>query len=336
MPEQPLVYLVKGSSVPLVAEAARQLIEELSDPVAGVVAEEFAGDSPTADVLDACSSMPFLSPRRLVVLRDAGNVGKGDSDTGAAVDAVVRYVSAPADFTTLVVVAGGGATSQKIVNAVKKHGEIIDVDPGKGKARTAWVSQRIKDAPVSLTSDAVAAVNDHLGEDVGSLPGLLDRLVALYGEGARVDVDRLVPVLGSAGAIPPWDLTDAIDVGDTDRALSLLRRIMVNGERHPLAVMAIIQSHYMKMLSLDGSGARNSKDAAAIVGGAPFMAEKALRQANRLGSAALFRAVQLLSQADLDLKGGSQIGGVAGPMGVDGSVVMEVLVARLSKLGGGR
>jgi DNA polymerase-3 subunit delta len=78
------------------------------------------------------------------------------------------------------------------------------------------------------------------------------------------------------------------------------------------------------MLSLDGSGAR-SRDAAAEVLGmkSSFPAGKALDQLRLLGSPAVHRAIELLATADLDLRGAREL---------PDDVVMEVLVARLSRL----
>ena len=79
------------------------------------------------------------------------------------------------------------------------------------------------------------------------------------------------------------------------------------------------------MLRLDGSGVNSPEQAAEVLGiKSSFPAKKALGQANRLGTARIARAMQLLSEADLDLRGST---------GLSGELVVEVLVARLSRLG---
>ena len=134
--------------------------------------------------------------------------------------------------------------------------------------------------------------------------------------------------LGEAGGVPPWDLTDAIDKGDAARSLQLLQRMMRAGERHPLQVMSVLHSHYTKLLCLDGADARDEASAAAAIGIRPgFPAKKALDQYRRLGAVGTRRAVELLAQADLDLRGAKEW---------PEELVMEVLVARLSRLAGSR
>jgi DNA polymerase-3 subunit delta len=77
------------------------------------------------------------------------------------------------------------------------------------------------------------------------------------------------------------------------------------------------------MLRLDGSGIQSEAEAAAVLGIKPYPARKALQQARRLGSDAIGRAMALIADADLDLRGLKDW-----PDGL----VLEVLVARLSRL----
>ena len=131
------------------------------------------------------------------------------------------------------------------------------------------------------------------------------------------------PFLGGAGGVAPWDLTDALDRGDTPAALEALARLSGPGERHPLVILSSLHRHFAAMLRLDGSGIRSEQEAAAAVGMGPYPAKKALAQAGRLGSANIARAVNLLADADLDLRGVKDL---------PDNLVLEVLVARLSRL----
>ena len=87
-----------------------------------------------------------------------------------------------------------------------------------------------------------------------------------------------------------------------------------------------LQSHVERILRLQGSGAASEAEAAQMLGlkGSTFPARKALDRMRKLGPQRIDRAVQLLAKADTDLRGGS-----AWP----GELVLEVLVARLARLG---
>ena len=161
-----------------------------------------------------------------------------------------------------------------------------------------------------------------MGEDLGRVEGLLGALSAAYGEGARVTADDLAPYLGEAGNVPRYELTDAIDKGEPGRALVVLHRMLEAGGLAPVQVLATLHGHFANMLALDGDDVASDRDAAAVLGTAPFVAKKALEQSRRLGSARIAEAINLIAAADLDVRGAS---------GLDAEVVVEILVARLAR-----
>ena len=273
-----------------------------------------------AAVVEAAQTPPFFGDRRVVVARAVGRFSAQD------VAPLLSYLADPLPTTALVLVAGGGTVSKGLLDAVKKVGHVVDAGvPSGGKGRQSWLAAQLKGGPVDLDSGATALLATHLGEDVGRLPSVLELLSAAYGEGAKVGQDELLPFLGEAGGVAPWDLTDAIDRGDTAVALENVHRLVTNS-RHPLVILASLHNHYTRILRLEGSNAADEKAAAQMLGitGSTFPARKALSQARRLGHDAVARAITLIADADLALKGA-----IEWPDGL----VLEVLVARLSRLG---
>ena len=130
-------------------------------------------------------------------------------------------------------------------------------------------------------------VEAHLGEDLSRLGSLLATLEAAYGTGATVGPDELEPYLGQPGSVPPWDLTDAIDKGETEAALKVLHRLMEAGDRHPLVVLAILHRHFGNILRVQSPAITSEGEAAEALGIAKgrstFPARKALDAARRLG-----------------------------------------------------
>ena len=322
------VYLVRGDDAVLLSEAVRALVGSLvpEGDDASLVVEDLDLDQQSTDdhgvgaLLDACLTPPFLTSRRVVVARNAGVL---NADEAAR---IVQYLGDPLDTTALVLVGGGGTVPAKLVTAVKGAGEQIDAGaPRQARDRTSWIVDRLKKSPLQFDARAGQRLAEHLGEDVSRLSGIIDLLVTAHGEGASIGADDLEPFLGDAGGVAPWDLTDALDKGDAATALGHLHRLMKGGDRHPLVVLATLHRHYGQMLRLDGAGARNDAEAAQLLGlkGRTFPAKKALTQARRLGSNKVRRAITLLAEADLDLRGQKSW---------PEELVMEVLVARLAQL----
>jgi DNA polymerase-3 subunit delta len=283
--------------------------------------EELSGDEYTvAAVVDAAQTPPFFGDRRIVVVRDIGRFSTHD------VDPLVAYLRDPMPTTALVLVAGGGQVARPLVEAVRKAGHVVDAGVPGGRGRSTWLAAKLKEGPVRLDARAAAMVGEHLGDDLDRLGSLLEMLASAYGHGARLGPEEVAPLLGGAGSVAPWELTDALDRGDTAVALAVLGRLVGPGGRHPLVILATLHSHFARMLRLDGADVADEAAAAALLGmsgGSTYPAKKALLQVRRLGHRPVARAIALLAEADLALKGA-----VDWPA----EVVLEVLVARLSGL----
>jgi DNA polymerase-3 subunit delta len=313
-------WLVDGDDTALVSEEVRRLVGELAGNDPGLTVEDFWGEEVDLDaVVLACETPPFLADRRVVVLREAGRYTTED------LTALLTYLEHPLPTTVLIVAGGGGKLAPRLVASVKKAGHVVVVGPGRDGR--SWMEARLKRVPLQFEPAARTLLATHLGADLGRLPALLDVLVASYGEGSRLTVDDLDPFLGEAGGVAPWDLTDAIDKGDAAAALDALHRLLGSGDRHPLVVLAILHRHVAAMLQLDGAGPLSEAQAAERLGIAKgrstFPARKALSGARKLGSDGIARAIHLLADADVDLRGESTWPAEA---------ILDVLVARLARL----
>lgn len=332
-----LVYLVKGSDGVLRGEALSKLLDEVvGDGDRSLMVDEFDLDQvKLGTAVDAAQTPPFLTESRVVVVRRFGRFSKTEQ-----VAELLDYLTDPLSTTTVVLVweksvsaSDSGepvAASPRVPPALTKgvkaaSGEVLDTDAPSGRGLAPWVADQLRAAGLDVDPAAQKLIVGMLGEDAGALVGLIERLRPSFPPGTRLHSEDIEPFMGPAGGVPPWDLTDAIDSGNVSDALDKLQRMMVGGDRHPLAIMATLQSHFTRMMRLDGAGARNDKDAALVLGlkGSTFPAKKSLNQLQRLGSGKVRRAVVLLAEADRDLRGER-----AWP----GNLVMEVLVARLTRL----
>lgn len=316
------VHLLTGDEPSILRAAVSSLVQTLvGDGDRTLMVDEFEGEEyGLGAVADAAQTLPFLTESRVVVARGASRF------TVDELAPLVKYLADPLDTTHLVIEWGSGRPPKALAEAIKAAGAAVvsTSPPNRARDRAAWVADEAVKVGVRLTSPSIDRLVANLGENVSGLDGMLRTLAATYGAGSTLGPEDVEPFLGDAGGVPPWDLTDAIDAGRTSAALAMLGRMVGAGERHPLQVMAILQGHYGRLATLDGLGLRSETEAAAALGIKPgFPAKKALELSRRLGSTAIRKAIDLLAAADLDLRGGK---------GLDDHVIMEILIARLSRL----
>jgi DNA polymerase-3 subunit delta len=314
------VHVLTGDDEALLRSAVSDLVHQLvGDDDRSLAVDEFDGEEyELRAVVDAAQTPPFLTESRIVVARDVGRF---------AADQIRPLVVAIGDLlpTTQLVLSASGRLPKALTDAVKAAGgsTVATAAPNRARDRQSWVVERAAADGVRLAPAAAAAIAGRVGEDVGRVDGIIDTLAAAFG-GRQLGAADVEPFLGESGDVPPWELTDAIDAGRTADALSLLARMSGPGERHPLQLMAVLHGHYARLARLDGADATSEARAAEVLGIRPgYPARKAMQQYQRLGGGGVQRAIDLLAGADLDLRGAKDL---------DDDVVLDVLVARLSKL----
>jgi DNA polymerase-3 subunit delta len=333
------IVLVKGNDETLLRQAvtdkvaelvgsgdASLMVEELTEEQYRQEDESFAATR----LVDAAQTMPFLTERRVVVGRHMGRFTKS-----ADVESLVAYLGMPLETTDLVLVWEKGISPKQdrltgmpkpLTEALKAAGaDTIETGIPGGKNASVWLDRQLKQAAVTIDRQAGHLIAEHVGEERSRVVNLLSTLEAVYGPDSTLGVEEVQPFLGETGDVPPWELTDAIDSGKIDVSLDKLHRMMGSGGRHPLQIMASLQTHYLRMVRLDGAPVAGEKQAAALLGmkGSTFPAKKALTQTKRLGPNGVRQAIGLLADADRGLRGES---------GWPPELVMEVLVARLANL----
>lgn len=269
-------------------------------------------------IVDALTTMSLFTDRRVVVLRNLHAL------PGEFAGAVAAAVAGRIDGVDLVATSTGRVAKPvedelKSARAEKIGATVVN----KQADRIRWVEEKFVEAGFTYAPEVPRLVESWYGGDHARMAGLLQTLLSTYGEGARLVRTDVEVFLGDAGRIEPWKLTDPIDQGDVSTALAMLHRMLADS--HPLQVLGLLANRYAQMMKIDGRGLRTGEEVAAVLGGHPFAAKKILEQHMRLGSANLARAVSLIADADVDLRGGKDWEEV---------LVLEVLVARLARLSG--
>ena len=327
-------YLIRGDDPTLIGNALKDLTEQLLkgesrdlaiEEVNEVNHRDESGDYSLDSLLTAAQTIPFLTDSRVVVGRHMGAFSKKQM-----IEPLLGYLEAPLETTRLVLVWEKGPSQQRLgqipkslLEVVQRSGEVIDTRVGR-KTGT-WIRDQVAQSGVLLDKAAIQALTENAGEDVASVQGVLATLKSVFGQDTLVTLEEAAPYLGAAGGVPPWELTDAIASGNAAEALQKLKRLRQAGGRHEMQILAILHGHFSRILRLAGLEIRNAEEAAHLLGdkGSSFRAGKSLQDARKLGNSQSKKAISLLSDADLALRGQS---------GLAGDIILEVLVARLSYL----
>ncbi len=307
------VYLLYGNEPGPVKACLKAIREHALEPgMESFNHERFAGREleGMGPVLGACAQLPFMASRRLVELHDPELVGKGKGDAAkASADALVAYLKDPSPSTVLVLVSAGIDGRSRLVTATKKVGFVAKFEAIKrDRDAVDFVASIAGDRGIAIDRDAVDQLVMRVGTGQSALLAALDRSSLHAGEGARVSVTDVVATCGHTRDAVIFDLTDAVGLGQRDKALSVLAHLFTEtsageiGQANQTLAMLIRQ---LRLVFTAKAAGANPGRIAQAAGVPPFVAKKLATQARGFDDARLRRAYAGLARLDRDLKGGA-------------------------------
>jgi DNA polymerase-3 subunit delta len=149
---------------------------------------------------------------------------------------------------------------------------------------------------------------DLVGTDMGLLDQEMAKLAVYAGSNSRIDTADVDQLVGQSRAENTWKIFDLIGSGQTGAALTLLDRLLDQGEE-PLRLLGAF-SMQLRRLARSGrllSQGRTLPDALEQTGVPPFGRKSAEQQLRHLGRRRLDQIYDWLLETDLGLKGSSQL-----------------------------
>jgi DNA polymerase III subunit delta len=216
------VYYFHGDDDYLKDEAIQAIIEAVVDPgMREFNLEVRRGGEVDGESLETMlSTLPMLSDRRVVVLRDVQGIKK-------AVRAVLdRYLARPSRDTVLIVTSVAGAKADP---ALAKQAESFAFEPLSEERTRKWVTHYTETRlGLSIEGDAADLLVRAAGTGLLGLASELDKL-ASYAEGEQsssIHVDAVADVVGVRRGETMVDLLDAVAERDAARALEMLPHVL--------------------------------------------------------------------------------------------------------------
>ncbi|HEY4320483.1 MAG TPA: DNA polymerase III subunit delta [Gemmatimonadales bacterium] len=213
-------YYIHGPESILKDDALAQILDHALDPGT----RDFNLDIVSAQQLDpadlpaACSTLPMMAERRVVVLRDIESWKRKSKGKLPA----VKYLDRPMPETVLVIVQGNDDEPD---DELSSRCVSIECTAPVGDRLEAWLDQRLAERGVTIT----AAAREHLlratGGDLGMLTAEIEKLRGLDNS-APIDVDMVGALVGVRFGETVDDWRDAILRDDTARALAVLPRLL--------------------------------------------------------------------------------------------------------------
>ncbi len=298
------VYLIYGAEELLLEQAVNRLRAKLSgatDADMEFNLDVFDGENAEASqVIAAANTLPFMSERRLVILRNA------DKMATDGLNQIADYAGNPNPDTSLVLVATKIAKNMRVYKAIDALGGAAEYKAPAKRDYPRTVVDMFAARGRKLGLEGAEVLVRAVGYDLRRLSVEIEKVIAFTGEERTLSRHDVEQVMSTTAPTSVFDFLDAIGSRDCRSALKLLANLLGEGESiHGIHAMTV--RHVRSLLSiraiLDRPDGAHSPDAIAKeVGLIPWQARNLVRQAQRFSGNELVDALRGCAAAEEQMK----------------------------------
>ena len=303
------VYVFSGAEVYLIHAYEKRLIAAaMEGGDAEVNVSLFEGEGQTvSDIISAAETVPFLAPRRLIILKNTGLLQTGKKD---ASDKLADYLPKAPDTVIFLFT--------ETIKPPDKRGRLYKtaasgfasefVTPKEPELKT-WLAKLLAAEGVNISSSLAGFLLRHVGgADKGgimeNLSGEARKLAAYKGFTGEISQEDIETVCAQSIEGKIFALVSEIG-GKNLSALNSLSALLALKEA-PLGIMSMIARQFRLMLICDSlrRQGRSLSETAKAAGIRDFMASDFLRQSANFTEKAMAKAMENILEAEIRIKTG--------------------------------
>jgi DNA polymerase-3 subunit delta len=256
------------------------------------------------DLNNAVNAMPFLAPKRLIILSNPS----GKYNNAATRKKFGEFLGNAPDTAKLIIhelIESRDVDKHWLIKWAEKNSNKIKTQAfflPKQRDMPGWIINEVKNQNGKIEPPAAARLAEMVGVDTRQAGMEIAKLLAYVNWERPVrgsDVEAVCIVTSQQSV---FDFVDALSQGNAKSAQKLLHRLLENEDPFSLWGMVVRQFRLLIQAReiLDGRG--NKEDVARALGVHPYVAEKTTGQANRFSIEALENIYRKLLRIDEQVK----------------------------------
>jgi len=264
-------------------------------------------------VQNACNTIPFLSPFRLVIIE--GLLERFELKPDSALKdwyGLADYVKQMPETTVLVLIDGEiKEKKNQLLKALAASAEVSTFPEPKGKGLRDWILVWVKNGGGTITSEAVNLLAELIGGDLWAMGNEIDKLLD-YSARRHITDNDVRQVTSNVREASIFALVDAILERNSKTGQRLLHNLLQSGASPAYIISMITRQLRLIVIAKDmrekvfAPEVRNKLERTS-----DYSLEKALQQAKAYTSEHTKRAYHLLLDADIAIKTGRKDGDLA-------------------------
>ena len=306
-------YCLEGEEEFVKEKALKDLREAVLSGPMMELNETRLTDPDADDLIKAAETLPLMSERRLLIVKDShllgGRAASEDADGGA--EKLGKYLPQLPETTVVVFWVRGTADKRKrLYKALKDSASsgrcvIVSFEKQTEDALRKWIVRRCKENQVTISDETATRMVFRTGTSLSQIQGETDKLCAYLGPGGTADEAALDAVVTQNLEYKVFDLSRTVLSGDGPKAFRMLEGLLQDGEDR-IGLLSLLGSQCRQLLKvavLTRAGERDG-DIARAVGAPDFVIRQTQALARRFSLEELKEMPELCVRTEYETKSG--------------------------------
>lgn len=238
------IYVIAGKDESLVNVECEKLLSELLEPHQRVTGLFNAEPSKVlaADILDELRTAPFLSKKRVVLVKGADNF------ISRSRQLLEKYFDNPCDTGVLVLTVNSWPSNTKLAKKLSRIGKLISVTEPKRWQLPQRLIKYASDAHDKNLSRSTAEILIELaGDSLTQLYSEIDKLSLFADAEKTITASHIEALIGHNRLFNAFAVIDAISLGKVAQAIDRLRNMFAADKTAEFTVVGAFAFHFRRM-----------------------------------------------------------------------------------------
>ena len=250
------------------------------------------------EMLNNLSTLPFLSKKRLIVLKDA------DSLPAALRQPVLSYLCNPKESTIFVIESPSPVIKGDFLLEVSRHAQLVYCRRSTDSDINARLAKKASLCGKRILPEAIEAIKENLPRDLRMLYSNIDNIILYIGKKHVITKQDVERVLGISPSHTAFDLIASLEKKDARKALRVFSSLKRDRKRETELLGLLAWNARMIFRVKELLKVKNKIEMRRDLGLSPRMFDQIARYASGFTNSKIRGLLDEILKADIDIKTG--------------------------------
>ena len=254
----------------------------------------YGKDADWASVLNACMGYPMFGERKVVLLKEAQHMKD--------IDKLENYIQRPLVSTVFVISYKDKKLDArtKFSKAVKQNGELLSTKKIYDNQLPEWTSEMIAAKGLSIQSNALSILVDHIGNDLSRLKNEIEKISINLNKRKNITEEDIENYVGVSKEFNVFELQDAISQKNLPKAIRIIQYFGANPKAGPVQlILPTLYNYFSKIYTAAAESNLSEAALKPLFYNNPFAVKQAIVAINNYGYSGTEKILLLLHEYNL-------------------------------------